>query len=286
MKPVCIFTTFWDANAIIGNEYFIFVEGNKLYRCRLSSKNGKSLNYHVYSIALSHPPYKALPEIKKQFGDMIRLNCFCPTYEILNKYKNDKDWDYYTKQYRNILKQRKDSIKDWMDSLNPDTLYFLCCWENTKGESKCHRQLLYEAFKKSPTLNEKAFFVYRHGDKEESINKWNVFNLMEFPIGNSPSQESNTSTLSNQFVSINAGSPITLGVSGFAEAAGLNVGDVVGTVESSTADGSLVISTAGNGSNVFNELINNLFSATNMEEIEEEKDVEDFSLGDDMGDMP
>ena len=87
MKPVIVFSTFWDVNVIIENEYFIFVEDNKLYRCRLIKEKGKNLNYYVNSIALSSPNLKGMPEIKKQFGELKRINCFCPTYEILNKYK-------------------------------------------------------------------------------------------------------------------------------------------------------------------------------------------------------
>lgn len=301
MKPVIVFTTFWDANAIINNDYFIFVERDKLYRCRLFDRKDKPANYQVCSIALSHPDYKALPQIKKLFGEMPRIDGFCPTYNMLQKYKGDKDWDYYTREYRKLLRLRKDFVKEWMDTLKPDTLYFLCCWENTVGESKCHRQLLYDALRKSPSMNDKAFFVYRHGDKEEAIQKWNVFSMSDIPIGTNTSHV-HTTFHNSLTANIAAGTPVTLGSTGLAEALGLQVGDAVGTVISSNELGDAVASINSNLLEDFAALLgvslsNNhppttstssitLVSNISNNENDDDEDVNDFSLGDDEGDIP
>ena len=267
MKPIVVFTTFWEANAIIEDEYFIFMEENKLYRCRLLRNKLAPINYRVFSIALSHPPLKSMPEIKSQFKELVRIDDFCPTYEMLQKYKGDKDWEYYTKKYRKLLKERKGFIKEWVDSLLPDTIYFLCCWENTIGESKCHRQLLYEALSASKRMVEKAFFVYRHGNKENTIEKWNVFQVMNFPVGGS-----NT-------IAIDPGTPVTIGTNGLAETFGLSLGAQVGVVESSTSIGDTLIQ--------FNDLINSsLFTSISNGTIPTsyssksnvEKDMDDFYL--------
>jgi len=294
MKPVCVFSNFWDVNSIIKNGYFIFSEGAKLYRCRLISEKDKPLNYKVYSIALSHPDCKNLPEIKKCCGDLVRINCLCPTYEILSKYKSDKDWDSYTKEYLKLLRLRKDSVKDWIETLNQDTLYFLCCWENTSGKSKCHRQLLYDAIKKSASIRDKAFFVYRHGDKDEEKENRNIFNLYEIPVGASVNTHSlSQADIQNPFtISVNAGIPVTIGSAEIAEAMGLHNGDPIGAITSFISGNSTIHIQNSEAAQVLEELLGvsptnaTMGTSTFLGVDNEENDLDDFCLGDDEGDIP
>ena len=114
---------------------------------------------------------------------------------------------------------------------------------------------------------EKAFFVYRHGNKENTIEKWNVFQVMNFPVGGS-----NT-------IAIDPGTPVTIGTNGLAETFGLSLGAQVGVVESSTSIGDTLIQ--------FNDLINSsLFTSISNGTIPTsyssksnvEKDMDDFYL--------
>jgi len=143
VKPVVIFTTFWNANKIIGN---------------IEDKS----NVSVHSIALSHPNLSKLPNLEEPMDE---IDCFCPTKNLLYKYKDDKDWDTYTEGYENILKNRKDKIRRWVDTLEPNRIYILCCWENTSQESICHRKLLYDAFNSSSYTRDKITTVYKNGNE-------------------------------------------------------------------------------------------------------------------------
>ena len=151
-KPIVIFTTFWDAEEILKQKHFLYGTGTAF---RLKVKDNKPENYRAYSIALSHP---------KDFY-FVRIDTFCPTYDMLMKYKEDKDWETYTKKYRDLMVERKKEIKEWFNRLNEDFVYILCCWENTYKGSKCHRRLLYDAVSTSKTLKDKAIYIYRHGDE-------------------------------------------------------------------------------------------------------------------------
>lgn len=147
LKPLVLFTTFWNANKIDPNK--------SLYNMTIK----RNVNFFVYSIALSHPDKDKL----KVIYPFDRLDIFCPTYEILSKYKKDNDWDFYTVEYLKILKQRKEPIINWIRSLKEDSIYVLCCWENTKAGSKCHRQLLFNALKRSKNLGHDADYIYIDG---------------------------------------------------------------------------------------------------------------------------
>lgn len=138
---ILIFTTFWDAD--------YFLKNNEYSLCK------------VYSIALQHPN---LPFISKKFNPLPTLDFFCPTWEMLSKYKTDKNWDDYTKKYRALLMQRKKEIKEWFNSLKNGS-YMLCCWENTSRGANCHRKLLYDVFVHSKSTKDKAVYIYRHGGK-------------------------------------------------------------------------------------------------------------------------
>ena len=141
MKPTVVFTSFWDANAIV----------------KWSSKD-----YQVFSIALGIPSYDKIPYLK----NIPKLQHFCPTYELLTDYKSDKDWDKYRVEYRKILVARKEEIDSWIKGLEQDKVYMLCCWETTGNTVRCHRELLFDALKATHIWRDKAVWIYRSGSEE------------------------------------------------------------------------------------------------------------------------
>jgi hypothetical protein len=161
-QAIVVLTSFWDANALIDYGFLLHkIKGDDtVYKVNLITEKGLS-NFTVNSIALSHPPLVKLPHLK----DLSRLDFFCPTYDILCRYKSDGDWASYTKDYYALLKDRKDGLKDWLEGLKPNHVYFLCCWENTIGGAHCHRDLLYRRFISSPVAKNIFLPIYRHGNK-------------------------------------------------------------------------------------------------------------------------
>ena len=147
-KSIVVLTTFWNANAIIENGI-------------LPDEGIELKDFTVSSIAISHPPLAKLPHLK----GFNRIDCLCPTYDMLSQYKSDKNWDNYTKDYHKLLMSRKAELKEWIDSLEPNHVYILCCWENTHAGSNCHRALLYEWLKSSKVAMAKTLPIYRHGNK-------------------------------------------------------------------------------------------------------------------------
>jgi len=164
VKPIVIFTNFWDAQKMIDNGFILLGRGTKVYK--LNFFKDKS-NFSVHSIALSHPPLKKLSALRVSSKNdaMDRIDCFCPTYTLLHKYKEDMDWGFYVDAYKVILKERKDRVKYWVDSLQINHIYILCCWENTSLKSKCHRQLVYQAFNASAYTKDKMITIYRNGNE-------------------------------------------------------------------------------------------------------------------------
>ena len=152
-KAIVILTNFWNANAQIN-----YGLSNVNF---LSDDYEKVTDYSVWSIALRDPSLDKL----KHLSEMKRLDFFCPTYELLRRYKDEGDWEAYIRDYRNILISRKEKLKSWLVTVKPNHIYFLCCWENTAGKSHCHRELLYEAFLSSKNAREKIVPIYMHGDK-------------------------------------------------------------------------------------------------------------------------
>lgn len=135
LKPTIIFTTFWDAAALSE---------------RLNPKT-KS----ILSIALSNPP---------SWNAVQRLDFFCPSWEILKKYKEDEDWEDYTEKFRKLMKSNAKEVREWLGSLVAGNVYILCCWENTSKGANCHRRILYEALRKSKFAKDFKF-AYRHGNE-------------------------------------------------------------------------------------------------------------------------
>jgi len=174
-KPVILFTNFWDANNLLKNKHFLININDSIYRVRLETDK-----YCVYSIALSHPPIEKLTEIKSQFNAIQRLDFFCPTYKLLMRYKNDQDWDSYTKDFNQLMKDRKIEVNDWLNSLPENRLYILCCWENTSRGANCHRKLIYDAMISSKTVRDKCFYVYRDGSDTVSTSISTNFNQQQF----------------------------------------------------------------------------------------------------------
>jgi hypothetical protein len=118
-------------------------------------------NFSVHSIALSHPEFKKEVNLK----GIGRLDFFCPTYDMLKRYKANNDWEAYSKDFIKLIQKRKNTIKEWMDSLKPNWVYFLCCWEDTSGGAHCHRELIHKAFKDSKVASQKIISIFREGKK-------------------------------------------------------------------------------------------------------------------------
>ena len=178
-KAIVLFTSFWDADSIIGDQYFIVRSNDKKKYSKINlfvDKDGNPENFIVRSIALSHPNLSKLSQLMvlEKGANMTRLDFMCPTYNILKRYKNDKDWDLYQKDFIGLVKQRKDRAKEWIDSLLPDHLYILCCWENTVTGANCHRKILYNLFNKSPSAMKKMVCLYRDGarDYKRKSSEW------------------------------------------------------------------------------------------------------------------
>jgi len=165
-KSIVLLTNFWDANILIDYGFMLFrPKGQKqAYKLNLiKNKIKERRNYSVHSIALSMPPLKDLSNLGKKEIDCI--DHFCPTYDILRRYKNDKNWESYKNDYYKLLKGRRDDLKLWINSLKPQHVYILCCWENTATGAHCHREILFDIFNSSGVAKEKLFSVYRHGNK-------------------------------------------------------------------------------------------------------------------------
>ena len=126
--PIIIFANYWVAKAIIDK-----------------NKNGK-----MYSISLSNP---------KGFENIEKVKCFCPTWDILKEYKENKDWTRYTSSFIEKIKKDKNDIKKWIINLVSGE-YYLCCWENTKNGANCHRKILFDLLSESATMKKKAIYKY------------------------------------------------------------------------------------------------------------------------------
>ena len=159
-KSVVIFSSFWDADSIIDSGFLLChnKKDQKTYRINIVKP---AVNYSIHSIALSHPDLSKKPNM---IG-MNRIDCFCPTYDLLKRYKSNMDWDLYQKDFTNLIRKRKSVIKEWADSLKSNHVYFLCCWENTSHGAHCHREILYKAFSESKVMSQKIISIYKHGDK-------------------------------------------------------------------------------------------------------------------------
>jgi len=161
-KALVVLTTFWDADALINNGYFVFTVNNSVYQANLFTDEENKPTYTVNSVALSHPSFSKFNHIKS----IDRLDFWCPTYNILNDYHKDRDWDKYIPRYEALMKKRKETIRNWIESLVPNHIYILCCWENTSKKGHCHRQLIYKALQSSSLAKEKLFPLYRDGSNK------------------------------------------------------------------------------------------------------------------------
>jgi len=162
-KPTVIFTTFWDAVKVQSNGGFLC--GKDVVRFQEAESN-------VISVALAKPK-------GCRFNKIPKLDFFCPSWEMLKAYKKNRDWDTYTKQYRDILIKEKHSIAQWVDSLE-NQVYILCCWENTVEGAKCHRSLIYDALRKSKRTKDVANYIYRYGCKALSHKEGQIFSLLDY----------------------------------------------------------------------------------------------------------
>ena len=191
-KKVIIFTTFWDAIGLINRATILHVENSDVYKIDLRSDKkdaGQPSNFFLHSIALSCPDFNKDESLKKYKNQITRLDFFRPTYSMISKYKSSRNWKDYTLKYKDLLKSRKDEIIEWSSSLKNGCVYFLCCWENTSGESKCHRDILYKAFKSSSSISNDVLLIYRHGDEDRKLKKHSRGNNSPEQISSSDYQD-------------------------------------------------------------------------------------------------
>lgn len=163
-KSIIILTNFWDADTLIDFRYLLLHDTKSEILCKinfLKGKNGVPENFSVHSIALSHPEFKKYYNLK----EINRLDFFCPTYDMLKRYKDNHDWEAYSKDFVSLIQKRKSTIKEWMKSLKPNWVYFLCCWEDTSGGAHCHREIIHKAFKDSKVASQKIISIFRDGKK-------------------------------------------------------------------------------------------------------------------------
>jgi len=152
VKPLVIFTTFFDANWIIGQNKFVADTSLGITLVKLSK-------YKVFSIACRHPSLSKLHNIKH----MELLSFLAPEYKWVHDYHIDNDWERYTKRYISQLRRVKKQVVEFLDNLQDDVVYFLCCWEDTTKQPHCHRQLVFDACIGSATVADKACYIYRDG---------------------------------------------------------------------------------------------------------------------------
>jgi len=189
-KPVVVFTSFWDANFLVDQEFFLHDIEGKPNLIWLKNKAGKPFNYSVNSIALRAPSLSKLKAVQDKCGKMEQLKFFCPTYAIFSEQKNNPDWDYYTEKFKNVMRERKQEVFDWVDSLENNKIYFLCCWESTGGNTHCHREIIYNAFNNNPIIKGKVTSLYRHGrSKLDDNSAWeNIFDKITLDALSGPSK--------------------------------------------------------------------------------------------------
>jgi hypothetical protein len=163
LKPVVIFTTFWDAAYLVDSKCVLFDWHGNIKKLNLQSE---PCNFSIKSVALSHPSFEKISKLKGIFrGNRDRLDFFCPSYDLLHKYHKDKDWNYYIEKYKEIMRNNKKDIGDWISSLELNNIYILCCWEDTSGVAKCHRKIIYDTLKTSRIAKDKLILIYRDGGK-------------------------------------------------------------------------------------------------------------------------
>jgi hypothetical protein len=139
-----VFTNFWQAN------YFL-------------QKEITTIPFMIYSIALKNPSNDKIPYI---YENIPRLDFFCPTWEILQKYKQDNDWQSYTDAFMILMRERRSGVVAWLNNLEQGYSYYLCCWENTAEGANCHRKLLYDALKKNNKYSDAINLIYLHGNEK------------------------------------------------------------------------------------------------------------------------
>ena len=161
-RALVVLTTFWDANWILKQKSIsIKLDDETIQEINI----GSSSNVEAYSIALQHPQLFKIPFFEASFKGT--LDSFCPTWDLLKRYHSDRDWTSYCKDYRMILKNRREDIIKWIENINNSVIYLLCCWENISGKSHCHRELIHQAFMDSKRANRFLLSILRSGGKNK-----------------------------------------------------------------------------------------------------------------------
>lgn len=101
-------------------------------------------NHHgaLVSISRSNPRHVS--------ADTPKLEFFCPSAELLRRWKFGMTEETYINVFREEIKSNWSVILQWLEGLNPDIDQTLCCWESSyKGNAIevpikyfCHRNLV------------------------------------------------------------------------------------------------------------------------------------------------
>ncbi|MFH1773495.1 MAG: DUF488 domain-containing protein [Methanobacteriota archaeon] len=77
--------------------------------------------------------------------DYIHVKELAPTQELLKRYKKNKDWGEYEKEFNGIISERR--IENYFDAIarNVDSICLLCVEDKA---DHCHRRLIAEYFSK------------------------------------------------------------------------------------------------------------------------------------------
>lgn len=101
--------------------------------------------YTTYFAKLRNLPYDVVPiAISRSVPDFytgLRYTGLAPSWDLLNRYKRDGDWDSYTKEYNEFLNTLIPSeIVDDLVRLAGTNKIALVCYE--ANDKPCHRHLV------------------------------------------------------------------------------------------------------------------------------------------------
>lgn len=138
--PKIIFTNYFHANKLI--------EGYP--------------DYIVCAISNGIPTHDKVPNLKH----IVKLSFFVPEWREVKNLKDGGAWSDFENAFMQKLKKDSTEITKWINEIIiTDNTYVLCCWENTSGVAKCHRQILFNWLSMNKKLANLISIEYRHGNE-------------------------------------------------------------------------------------------------------------------------
>lgn len=160
-KTLIIFTNYLQAMQTIKNGHVLLRQNDKLL---VAQTGGAS----IIPISVVAPDPKSELGMQLVATDSTYTGArpcmyLCPTYRMEDHRCVSGDWLTYQQAYKARLLQHRDSIRQWLWSLQAGKVYFLCCWETLKDNIHCHREILYDMLSVSKPLADKFVFIQQHG---------------------------------------------------------------------------------------------------------------------------